>query len=164
MFFPIIIQGNLKAVSLQQMKSLVVIFVVLVIGIIFIVIWEFSSKPSLNSSNYNEISWRLPKDKEIKKMGDTFLQSNIDLCANFFIKKFEGEKYLIACDSGNGAWTYYTAYAGQRKVYHTPAEFTSTLIPPKIKTRVDHPAVDLLKQETNIAGKTKSSPERNLAK
>ena len=144
------------------MKSLVVIFGVLVVGIIFIVIWVLSSKPTINSSNYNEISWRLPLEKEIQKMGESFLFSEIDLCPDYFIKKFEGEKYLIACNSGNGAWTYYTAYAGQKKVYLTPSEFTSTLIPPHLPD--DRPHAIPIKHDVKITEKTKSAPEQILSK
>lgn len=144
------------------MKSLVVIFAVLVVGIIFIVFWEFSSKPNLDQINYNEISWRLPIDQEIKKMGDTFFYSDIDLCSNYFIKKIEGEKYLIACDSGNGAWTYYTALASQKKVYLTPPEIILSIEPPQIL--VEKPAVDPLKQEPENSGKTTSPRKTSVAK
>lgn len=122
---------DIKVVSLMQMKSLVVIFAVLIVGITFIVIWDQSSKPEIDQINYNEISWRVPSNIEVNKLGESFLNSEIEGCSNYFIKKFEGEKYLIACYSGEGSWVYYTAYPGQTKIYLTPREFTISLIPPE---------------------------------
>lgn len=142
------------------MKSLVIIFAVLVVGIIFIVVWEFSSQPTIDQTNYNEISWRLPEDKEIKKMGETFSQSDINICSNYFIKKFEGEKYLIACDSGNGSWIYYTAYVGQKKAYLTPHEFASTIVPPEALAEQAAPQ----KKESKVSDKKGTSPKTIISK
>lgn len=141
------------------MRSLIVIFGVLIVGIIFIVVWDFSSNSTIDQTNYNEISWRLPLDKEVKKVGDSFFHSDVELCATYFIKKFEGEKYLIACDSGDGSWTYYTAYASQNKVYLTPNDLTSSLIPPMMMR--EQPDSDPLKQNSKIS-ENKGSPPKTI--
>lgn len=112
------------------MKSLIIIFGVLIVGIIFIVVWDHTSKPIIDQTHYNDIAWRTPSNKEVKKVKHSFFHSDIDVCATYFIKKFEGEKYLIACDAGDGSYIYYTTYATENKVYRTSEEFASSLMPP----------------------------------
>ncbi len=143
---------DIKAVTLLEMKSLVVIFAVLIVGITFIVIWEHSSKPEIDQANYNEISWRVPSKNEVNKLGESFLNSKIEGCSNYFIKKFEGEKYLIACYSVEGAWVYYTAYPSQNKIYLTPREFTISLTPPE--SLPEKPVKDPLRLESKDRGNT----------
>lgn len=117
------------------MKSLIVIFVVLIVGIIFIALWDYSSTSSIDETNYNELAWRLPVEKEIKILQESFSYSDIAECADYYIKKLVGEKYLVACDTGND-WEYYTAYTSQGKIYLTPRDVIASLDPPK-RSRVD---------------------------
>lgn len=112
------------------MKSLTVIFVILIIGIAFISIWDFYNTRVIDDSNYNEIAWRLPVEKEIDKISNSFIHSSITLCAVYFIKKFAGEKYLIACEGAVGTWTYYTVYSGQNKIYKTSDDLAANFLPP----------------------------------
>lgn len=139
------------------MKSLIVIFVVLIVGIIFIAVWDISSPSTIDDTDYNELSWRLPVDKEINKLKDSFFQSNIEECSDYFIKKFVGEKYLIACDLGNNSWEYYTVYASQNKMYLTPRDLISSLDPPK--SLQENAEIELVRQ---IPGKTEKTtlPEK----
>ncbi len=139
------------------MKSLVIIFGVFIVGLLFIVAWNYNSNSQIDHNNYNEISWRLPLDKEIKKIKDSFHNSNILGCRTYFIKKFEGEKYLIACDTGDGTWAYYTAYTGQHKIYRTPREFTATLLPPSIPN--EDPESDILDPKPKPPAKSLYSRE-----
>lgn len=144
------------------MKSLLVIFAVLIVGFIFIVVWDLSSNSTVDKTDYNEISWRVPSDKEIKKVEDSFTSSDIDGCPTFFIKKFEGEKYLIACDAKDGSWDYYTAYATQKKAYRTPRELAMSLLPPEIlKAKQEQ---DPAKRESDTPGKTVSPRDTRFGK
>jgi hypothetical protein len=138
------------------MKSLIIIFVVLIVGIMFVVIWNYNSHSQIDRKNFNEISWRLPLDKEVKNIGDSFDHSEIEICANYFIKKIGEEKYLIACGT-NGTWTYYTAYTGQQKVYQTPTEHIASLIPPEMPE--ENLQKDQLKRKSKTPINTGSSKD-----
>lgn len=139
------------------MKSLIIIFAVFIVGIMFIVYWNYTSNAPIEHTNFNEISWRLPLGQEIKNLGDSFHKNNMDLCANYFIKKFDNEKYLIACGMGDGSWTYYTAYTGQHRVYRTPQKLTSSLMPPQ--NLVDHHEHDPIKQKSKTPATNKATRE-----
>ncbi len=139
------------------MKSLVVIFVVLIVGIIFIAVWDISAPSTIDDTNYNELAWRLPADKEISKISDSFFQSNIEECSYYFIKKFVGEKYLVACDTGNNSWEYYTVYASQNKMYLTPRDLITSIEPPQ--NFQEKPQGDLV-GDTPSNSKSTPAPEK----
>jgi|SRR5690606_10137860 len=113
------------------MKSLVGIFVVLIVGVIFIAAWDLSSSTSVDDTNYNEIAWSVPGKNELKKVSNSFSKSGIPLCSTYYIKKFSGEKYFIACDEGDNNWNYYTVYTSQNKVYNTSIDLVAGFIPPE---------------------------------
>ena len=58
------------------------------------------------------------------------LSTKFNYCAFYFIKKFAGEKYLIACEGAVGTWTYYTVYSGQNKIYKTSDDLAANFLPP----------------------------------
>jgi len=135
------------------MKSLVIIFVVLIVGIIFIAVWDFPSSTTIDNTNYNEIAWRIPGDDEIKKVDRSFLLSGELQCSTYFIKKFSGEKYLIACDQGDEVWAYYTVYTSQNKVYKTSGDLVASFIPPRVKRKQSQDNIVKHASETPLKAK-----------
>ena len=117
------------------MKSLVIIFIVLIVGIIFIAVWDFPSSSTIDNTNYNELAWRIPGVDEVNKVNRSFSLSSEQLCSTYFIKKISGEKYLIACEGGKNVWTYYTVYTSQNKVYKTSGDLVASFIPPQPKRK-----------------------------
>lgn len=140
------------------MKSLIVIFVILILGIAFIAIWDFSGSKVIDDNNYNEIAWRLPENQEAEKVSSSFSNSAIALCAVYFIKKFAGEKYLIACEENGGEWSYYTVYAGQNKVYRTSEGLAADFLPPHLKRE---PSLNNIVKQSNSSKKNKNVPAAN---
>lgn len=135
------------------MKSLVIIFVVLILGIIFISVWNFSSSSNNNGTNYNEISWRMPVKEEIDKVGNSFLNTKMLPCPTYFIKKLKEDKFIIACEGISGTWTYYTVYASQKKAYKTSKDIVANFIPPQV--RPERSMEDLTKPSHRLSGKNK---------
>lgn len=140
------------------MKSLLVIFVVLIVGVIFIVTWNYNSKPLSDHIDYNEISWRLPVDTEDQRVRESFIISEISQCKSYYIKKVEDDKFLIACNSGDGTWTYFTASLNKKNIFRTPEELSISLIPPDIlqEEAIEYPRKPNLKirKSTTLSGKT----------
>lgn len=144
---------DIKSVTFKEMKSLVVIFVVLIVGVIFIAVWDLSSSSTIDDTNYNGIAWRLPGNEEVDKLNNSFIFNKISICSTYFIKKFVGEKYLIACEEGNDVWTYYTVYTSQNKVYKTSDEIGYSLDPPEVQK--DHTHDDIAKQKPRLPARAK---------
>lgn len=145
------------------MKSLIVIFVILIIGIAFIAVWDFSSSKIIDETDYNQTAWRLPVIQEIENVNKSFLKSSIAICDVYFIKKFAGEKFLIACEEIDGLWTYYTVYARQERAYRASRDLAAGFIPPHLRLEEERDNIVKLppspKKTNNIPTVNKSSVE-----
>lgn len=121
------------------MKSLVGIFVVLIVGAIFIVYWNSNFSLQADDSNLNQIAWRSPVNDEVEKVSNSFFKTDTPLCADYFIKQISNDKYIIACDDGQDSWTYYTVNTKNYKVNTTSIDLIAGITPPERAKRDKFP-------------------------
>lgn len=99
------------------MKSLYIIFGVLVCGIIITILilnnptlfWEAPNAENtvLESSKSKNTVWEVPVAAEVAMITKTLENNYITECLEFYVSQTEGNKYLIACSGNGSTWTYY---------------------------------------------------------
>ncbi|UJH91598.1 hypothetical protein LZ575_02485 [Antarcticibacterium sp. 1MA-6-2] len=115
------------------MKTLLIIFAILVVAI-FIVFTIGFSNSSLKKNDITEIDWRLPGTFEKAQIEKAFFLSKLESCKNFYIKKVLENEFIVACSIGS-SWKYYTVYTNQKRIYIVDDQTVATLTAPTIKTQ-----------------------------
>lgn len=115
------------------MKSLILIFVILILGIIVIVIFNKDPEKSTEEVIFKDIAWRQPIYKEKIKISNVFLLNEKLPCNQFYIKKFNNVIFLVACNRNGDGWEYYTLNIAKLQLDFAGLEVIATLSPPEIK-------------------------------
>lgn len=114
------------------MKTLLVIFAILVVAIFIVYTIEISNSATREEIDITSINWRLPELSEKGSIEKTFFLSDIDSCKNYYIKKMLDNNYIVACSKGS-TWIYYNVNTNQKRIFIADDETVADLTAPVIK-------------------------------
>lgn len=111
------------------MKTLLIIFAILVVALLTLVLIGFPNSSSGNKVDIAQVDWRLPETTEKGLIEKTFLLSEIDSCKKYYIKKILENHFIVACPLGS-KWVYYTVFTDQKRVFFADDKIVADLTAP----------------------------------